>query len=108
MVPDSLGHQEIFPMDSNPRSTSRPCWHICLVGLLVTAVTIAGLWLFRSHVAPHTSPVPPRLLYEPRKSFDIGGYLEVQSHVGPWDPASLEDCSRAWQQVGYLLISQID
>lgn len=94
-------------MDNSPQPTPSIYWPLALVGVLATGVAVLVFWLISGGATPR-GPARAGLSFQPRRTFDIGGYQEVQAHVGPWRGESLEDCAKAWDRVGYRLIDRID
>jgi hypothetical protein len=85
------------------RVSAIPFWKLAIV-LLVAA---GAIWAVVSHSRP--SPQRKHLIYQPRKTMDIGGFFEVVASVTPWDPAAtLDEVASAWRGAAGRKIESLD
>ena len=81
---------------------------LCLaVVAAVIALTYSGPGVQARGSAASTAK--PQAAFEPRKRFDMGGFLSVEEHLPRWSPdASLQEIKTVWERAGYKNIAEID
>src|SRR5262245_62067014 len=52
---------------------------------------------------------PSAISYKARVLFDAGGFIAVNKDIPPWkDPTSLEEIRKAFDKIGYRLITEME